>query len=224
MASESATAPAVFAAFEEAHIIPVIDLPSPDLAEPLAEALLAAGGRVAELTLRSDSAHASLVAFVAAAERLGAGPSGHPLLVGAGTVLNAADLVRAADAGASFAISPGSTPALRSVAIDADVPWIPGIASASEAMVVLEEGIRLAKFFPAETLGGVNAVKALLAPLAFHGLQLMPTGGITAASAPTYLAVDGIVAVGGSWMVARDLLVEGQWSTVTSRMREALAS
>ena len=214
----------VFAALGSARIVPVIDLPSPDLAEPLAEALLAAGGRVAELTLRSEFAHASLAAFVAAAERLGAGPDGEPLLVGAGTVLGSEDLLRAAGSGAAFAISPGSTPRLRNAAVEGGIAWVPGIATPSEAMTVLEEGFGLAKLFPAEPLGGISAVKSLLAPLAFHGLKLMPTGGITAASAPGYLAIPGVVAVGGSWMVAKELLDAGDWASVTERMRTALAS
>lgn len=206
----------------QARVVPVIDLADPDGARPLAEALLTAGARVAELTLRSPRSLEALRELAVAARELGQGPGGHPLLVAAGTVLTPDELDAARDAGAELCISPGATDSLRRHAVATGADWVPGVSSASEVMAALESDLRDVKFFPAEASGGVNAVKSLLAPFRRERLSIMPTGGITAESAGSYLAVDGVVAVGGSWMVSPALLEAGRWSEVERLMREAM--
>lgn len=206
----------------EARVVPVIDLADPDGARPLAEALLAAGARVAELTLRSPRSLDALRELAAAARELGAGPAGQSLLVAAGTVLTPGELDAARDAGAELCISPGATESLRRHAVATGADWVPGVSSASEVMAALEADLRDVKFFPAEASGGVSAVKSLLAPFRRERLRIMPTGGITAASAGSYLAVEGVTAVGGSWMVAPALLEAGRWGEVERLMRDAM--
>lgn len=215
--------PTTLAALTAARVIPVIDLPNPDHAEALAEALLGAGARVAEMTLRSPQAIESLAAMVGAAERLGRGPSGHSLLVGAGTVLTLDQLAATVDTGSQFAVSPGYSVGLASAAADSGVDWVPGAATASEVMSVLDSGRTLAKFFPAESSGGVAALKGLLGPFSSSGLQFMPTGGITPGNAPDYLGLDGVIAVGGSWMVKPALLDGSHWHEVQALMTAAVA-
>jgi len=209
-------------AVRAARVIPVIDLADPDGAHPLAEALLRAGARIAELTLRSATSIEVLREFAAVARDLGPGPSGQRLLVAAGTVLSPAELDAAHEAGAELFISPGATDALRTHASENSVDWIPGVSSASQIMDALDAGFRDLKFFPAEASGGTAAVSSLLAPFRRERISLMPTGGITAATAGAYLAIDGVAAVGGSWMVASSLLSGGRWQEVEQLMREAL--
>ena len=172
-----------------APVIPVLTIEDPAWARPIAEALVAGGLRALEVTLRTPGA---LEAIAEIAKVEGA-------VVGAGTVLNAAELDRALDAGARFIVSPGLTEPLAKAAIAADVPFLPGVATAGDLMRGLDLGLTLFKFFPAEAAGGRKALAALAAP--FYRVSFCPTGGITLASAPEWLAMPSVLCVGGSWLV-----------------------
>jgi len=172
-----------------APVIPVIVIDRVEDAVPMAEALVAGGLPVLEVTLRTPAA---LDAMKAMKQVAGA-------VVGAGTVLNARMLSDALGAGAEFIVSPGLTDSLGEAAVAAGVPFLPGIANASNIMTGLDIGLDSFKFFPASTSGGVAALKALSGP--FRSLNFCPTGGITAATAPEWLALDAVRCVGGSWVV-----------------------
>ncbi len=169
-------------------VIPVLIIEDPAQAEPLARALVARGHRVLEVTLRTSAA-LEVIAEMAKVD--GA-------IVGAGTVLGARDLDAAMDAGARFIVSPGLTEPLADAALAREVPFLPGVATASDIMRGLDLGLDRFKFFPATAAGGIPALKALAAP--FAGCRFCPTGGITEATAPDWLALDAVLCVGGSWV------------------------
>ena len=181
-------------------------------AVPLARALVAGGIKAIEVTLRTPVALDAIRAIAAEAE--GA-------VVGAGTLLVPGDIAAAERAGARFGVSPGSTPGLLDAADDSSLPWLPGAATATEAMSLLERGYRLQKFFPATQAGGPDYLRALASPL--PGIRFCPTGGITAASAPEWLALPNVACVGGSWMSAAKLVRAGDWSAVETVARAAAA-
>ena len=172
-------------------VIPVLVIEYANQARPLAEALVAGGLKVLEVTLRTPAA---LDAIREMKQVPGA-------VVGAGTVIDPETLEDALEAGAEFIVSPGLTDRLARVAIGKQVPFLPGVATASEIMRGLDLGLTHFKFFPASTSGGVKALKALSAPLG--AAQFCPTGGISAETAPDWLAVPSVLCVGGSWMVPR---------------------
>lgn len=174
-----------------APVIPVLVIDDLSHALPVAQALVAGGLRVLEVTMRTPAA---LDAIREMKQIPGA-------IVGAGTVLNPAMLDKALGAGAEFIVSPGLTPALGQAAVESAVPFLPGTANAADIMLGLDLGLTHFKFFPAETSGGIPALKALAAP--FHMARFCPTGGITPASAPGWLALDPVLCVGGSWMVPK---------------------
>jgi 2-dehydro-3-deoxyphosphogluconate aldolase / (4S)-4-hydroxy-2-oxoglutarate aldolase len=195
----------------EARLLPVVVLGDADGAGPLGEALLAGGLRSVEVTFRTDAAAAAIQTLAKRPE----------MLVGAGTVLTRDQVDQAVDAGARFVVSPGFGPAVVRRCQDLGVPVFPGVASATEIMMALDAGVQTVKFFPAEQLGGLAMVKALAAPL--RSVRFIPTGGITTANLAGYLASPAVLAVGGTWMVAPDLLAAGQWDEVTRRTRAAVA-
>jgi len=172
-----------------APVIPVLTMEEGLDAVGLAETLVEAGLPVIEVTLRTAGALDAIRAM--------AGVAG--AVVGAGTVLNEAQLAQAIDAGAQFIVSPGLTNPLALAARDTAIPFLPGIATASELMRGLDLGLDRFKFFPAEAAGGVPALKSLAAP--FGDVRFCPTGGITEQSAPAWLAHPSVLCVGGSWMV-----------------------
>lgn len=172
-------------------IIPVLVIDDVARAEPIARALVAGGVRALEVTLRTPAAFDA----IAAMKRV---PGA---VVGAGTVLNRADLNAAIVAGAEFVVSPGLTADLGEAAVASGVPFLPGVASPSDLMRGLDLGLTHFKFFPAEANGGIAAMKALTGP--FPMARFCPTGGITAASARDWLALDAVLCVGGSWLVPR---------------------
>jgi 2-dehydro-3-deoxyphosphogluconate aldolase/(4S)-4-hydroxy-2-oxoglutarate aldolase len=174
-----------------APVIPVLVIEDAAHARPVAEALVAGGLRVLEVTMRTPAA---LDAIAEMKQVPGA-------IVGAGTVLNPAMLDAALKAGSEFIVSPGLTPALGQAAVEAGVPFLPGTANAADIMLGLDLGLTHFKFFPAETSGGIPALKALAAP--FHMARFCPTGGITPATAANWLAVEPVLCVGGSWMVPK---------------------
>ncbi|MDO9456448.1 bifunctional 4-hydroxy-2-oxoglutarate aldolase/2-dehydro-3-deoxy-phosphogluconate aldolase [Nocardioides sp.] len=194
------------------RVIPVVVLDDPGRADDLGAALVAGGLPVAEATFRSPEA-------VAVLRRLA---TNRDLLVGAGTVITAAQVDLAHDAGARFVVSPGLSAAVVRRCQELGLPVFPGVSSATEIITALDLGLDTVKFFPAEANGGLASVKALAA--AFPQVRFIPTGGITADTAPTYLAHQAVAAVGGSWMVAPDLLASGQWDEVTARCAATVAA
>jgi 2-dehydro-3-deoxyphosphogluconate aldolase/(4S)-4-hydroxy-2-oxoglutarate aldolase len=172
-----------------APVIPVLVVKDLAHARPVAEALVAGGLPVLEVTLRTDVA-LDVIREMAKVEGS---------FVGAGTVLNETQLDEAIDAGAKFIVSPGLTTPLAEAAIARGIPFLPGIATAADVMRGMDLGLDRFKFFPAETSGGIKALKALAAP--FYKARFCPTGGITVDTAPDWLAVDAVTCVGGSWLV-----------------------
>ncbi len=177
------------AVMQLAPVVPVLVIEDVAHARPIAEALVAGGLFALEVTLRTAAA-LEVIAEMTKVE--GA-------VVGAGTVLNEADLRASIDAGAKFIVSPGLTEPLGRAAIASGIPFLPGIANAGDIMRGLDMGLTHFKFFPAEASGGIKALKSLAAP--FGQCRFCPTGGITQASAPDWLAIDSVLCVGGSWMV-----------------------
>ena len=190
-----------------APVVPVLVIDEVAAAVPLARALVAGGLKAIEVTFRTEAALESIRAIAAEVE--GA-------VVGAGTVLTAAQVDQAVDAGCRFMVSPGAAPDLLAAAKDCPLPLLPGAATASEAMSLLEQGYGFQKFFPAEPAGGTAYLKSLASPLA--GVRFCPTGGISRDSAADYLALPNVVCVGGSWVAPADKVAEGAWKDI-----EALA-
>ena len=172
-----------------APVVPVLVIEDAAHARPIAEALVAGGLFALEVTLRTAAA---LEVITEMAKVKGA-------VVGAGTVLNEADLRASLDAGAQFIVSPGFTEPLGKAAIASGIPFLPGIANAGDIMRGLDLGLTHFKFFPAEASGGIKALKAITGP--FGQCKFCPTGGITQASAPDWLALETVLCVGGSWIV-----------------------
>ena len=204
------------AILQQAPVVPVLAVADLDDAIPLAQALVAAGLPVLEITLRTPVA-------LDVIRRMRTVPGA---IVGAGTVLTAEDLAAVQAAGAAFAISPGATDALYAAARDAAaldnaIPLLPGIATASELMRGLEHGYRRFKFFPAESSGGIAALKGFAGP--FAQVKFCPTGGIDAAKGPSYLALSNVITVGGSWMVPGDALKAKDWRTIGELAQAAAA-
>lgn len=172
-------------------VIPVLVIDDAATARPLAQALVAGGLKVLEVTLRTPAA---LDAIREMKQVTGA-------IVGAGTVVSTDQFAQVMDAGAEFIVSPGLTDRLGSAIVESGVPFLPGVATAGDIMRGYDLGLRHFKFFPAETSGGIKALKALAAP--FHEAQFCPTGGITPATAPDWLATDRVLCVGGSWVTPK---------------------
>ncbi len=193
-----------------APVIAVVVVQQLEHAVPLARALVAGGIPAVEVTLRTPVA---LDAIRAIANEVDG------VAVGAGTVLTPQDLRASAAAGARFAVSPGHSPRLLDAADDSALPYLPGAASASEAMTLLERGYRWQKFFPAVPAGGVDFVRALASPL--PGIGFCATGGITAQSAAQWLALPNVIAVGGSWLTPGGLVAAGDWAAIEVLAREA---
>lgn len=194
---------------ELAPIIPVLVIDDVDAARPLAEALIAGGLPALEVTLRTPVA---LEAIRIMAEV----PGGQ---VGAGTLVTPQDVQAAKDAGATFGVSPGATDRLLAACEDADMPLLPGAATASEAMRLLERGYDMLKFFPAEASGGAPALKAIGAPL--PQVSFCPTGGVSPDNAGTYLKLPNVLCAGGSWVAPKDLIARRDWAGVEALAREA---
>jgi 2-dehydro-3-deoxyphosphogluconate aldolase / (4S)-4-hydroxy-2-oxoglutarate aldolase len=193
-------------------VIPVIVIERAELAVPMARALVEGGVRVLEVTLRTAAALAAIEAIATAVP---------DAIVGAGTVRSTDDARAAASAGARFAVSPGCTPAVVDACRQASLALLPGAATASEVMRAAEMGFSFLKFFPASAAGGAAMLKAWAGP--FADIVFCPTGGITAQSAPDYLALPNVRVVGGSWLTPADALGSGDWKRITRLAREAAA-
>lgn len=192
-----------------APVVPVLVIEDAAQAAPLARALVSGGLPVLEVTLRTPGALDAIRAM--------AGVPG--ARVGAGTVLSAHDVARAKAAGAEFAVAPGSTPGLIAACVAQDLPLMPGAATASEVMALLERGYTMVKFFPATEAGGARMLSALRAPL--PQARFCPTGGITAETAADYLALPNVVCVGGSWIAPASMVAAKDWTGITARARAA---
>lgn len=199
--------------FKAATVIPVLTIERREDAVPLARALVAGGVRVLEVTLRTP------VAIEAAKAMIAEVPDA---IVGIGTILNADDLARAKALGAKFGISPGGTPELLKAAAGEDLPFAPGIATASELMQALAHGFDIVKFFPAEQSGGIKALRALAGP--FPNIRVCPTGGISEANAAAWLAEPNVVAVGGSWVCPASDVKAGNWAGITAMCARTMKS
>ena len=192
-------------------VVPVIAIEDAAGATPLGDALVEGGLQIAEITFRTEAAEASIRALAGRKD----------LLVGAGTVINPDLARRAVDAGAKFIVSPGFNPKTVRWCVDNGVPIVPGMATPSDLEAALDHGVNVVKFFPAEALGGVKTLRAIAAP--YGGVKFVPTGGVTADNMEQYLAFPAVLAVGGSWMVSKELL-SGRWySEVTKLARDAVA-
>ena len=192
-----------------APVVPVLTVSDAVHARPLAEALVKGGLSALEVTLRTPAALDVI--------REMAGVKGG--VVGAGTLLTPADVHAAIDAGARFGVSPGATDRMLDAAEEAGLPILPGAATASEAMKLLERGYTIQKFFPAEASGGVPTLKAIGATI--PQVRFCPTGGVTLANAPAYLALSNTVCVGGSWVAPNEAIEAGDWSVITNLASEA---
>ncbi|EGE44842.1 bifunctional 4-hydroxy-2-oxoglutarate aldolase/2-dehydro-3-deoxy-phosphogluconate aldolase [Streptomyces sp. SID4928] len=210
--SAAPTAPSDASVLDLAPVVPVVVLHDAADAVPLARALVAGGLPAIEVTLRTPAALDSIRAM--AAEVPGA-------VVGAGTVISPEHVRDTVAAGARFLVSPGWTDALLEAMKASGVPFLPGVSTTSEVVALLERGVREMKFFPAEAAGGTAYLKALSAPL--PQARFCPTGGISLASAPSYLALPNVGCVGGSWMVPGDAVGAKDWDRVARLAAEAAA-
>ncbi len=193
-------------------IIPVTVIEDAATAVPLARALVAGGLSALEVTLRTPAALAAIEAIASEVPEAA---------VGAGTLRVPADARRTKDAGATFAVSPGYTRELGQASRDADLPLLPGVVTASELMTGYADGIRFFKFFPAVAAGGVPVLRALSGP--FPDVRFCPTGGITEATAPDFLALPTVPVCGGTWLTPADLVAAHDWDAITELARRAAA-
>lgn len=192
-----------------APVIPVLVLDDVAHAAPLARALVAGGLPALEVTLRTPVALECI-------REMAKVPGG---IVGAGTLLTPADVKAAKAAGAMFGVSPGATDTLIQACIDEDLPLLPGAATATEAMILLEKGYDMLKFFPAEASGGAPALKGIGAPI--PQISFCPTGGVSPQNKASYLSLPNVVCVGGSWVAPKDMMDAGDWDGIEKLARGA---
>lgn len=200
----------VFETIARSAVVPVVALDSPEAALPLVDTLLEGGLPLVEFTFRA----------AAAAEVIGTIARERPeVLVGAGTILTRENLEAARDSGARFGVSPGLNPATVQRAGEIGLPFVPGVATASDIERGLSLGCTVLKFFPSEALGGIAMLKALAAPFRHTGVRFMPTGGVNAANLESYLRLDLVVAVGGTWVAPKEDIEARRWQAIRDRCR-----
>jgi 2-dehydro-3-deoxyphosphogluconate aldolase/(4S)-4-hydroxy-2-oxoglutarate aldolase len=197
------------------RIVPVVVLDRVESAEPLAEALLAGGLDIMEITFRTAAAGESIRRIASRFPEI---------LLGAGTLLEKEQVHRAKDAGAVFGLAPGLNPEIVAYASEIGLRFSPGVMTPSDVELALSLGCKLLKFFPAEVAGGVNMLKALAGPYGHTGLKFIPTGGVSSGNLAAYLKLPVVAAIGGSWMVDKQLVNDGNWTEITRITREALAA
>lgn len=195
-----------------APVVPVLQFNNVEEAVETSRALVAGGLPVIEITMRTEQALQCIAAVAKQVE--GA-------VVGAGTVLNPAMMIDAIEVGSQFLVSPGATQDLMEANAKTDIPLLPGIATPSEAMALMNEGYEFLKFFPAEQAGGAGYLKSMGA--VFQNLKFCPTGGLTLEKAPSYLALKNIICVGGSWVAPADLIAAKDWDGIQKLAAEAAA-
>jgi len=194
-------------------VVPVIAIERVSDAVPLADALLEGGLPVAEITFRTE----------AAADVLSAMRDARPeLCIGAGTILDKANLGRAIDSGARFGLAPGFDPEIVDAAKAAALPFCPGIMTPSDLTLATARGVRLAKFFPAGVAGGPKALSGIAAPFAHLGIRFIPTGGVTEATIGDWLAIKQVVAVGGTWIAKTEDIREGRFKDIARNAADAV--
>ena len=198
--------------FEHTTVVPVLTIECIEDALPLAGALVHGGLTVLEVTFRTEAAAPAIAAI---AREL------PDAVVGAGTLLRPNDITQAVEAGAQFLVSPGLAPDLVAVGLASGVPYLPGVATASEVMTARGLGCSLLKFFPAAAMGGPAALAAF-APV-FRGIAFCPTGGITEETAPSYLRLPNVPMVGGAWMAPASAIAERDWSRITTLAKKAVS-
>ena len=191
-------------------IVPIISIDDAGDANPLADALIAGGLPILEITFRTEAAEAAIRTLSRRTD----------LLLGAGTVLNPDTAKRAVDAGAKFLVTPGFNPRTVKWAVENGVPILPGTATPTDLEMAVDHGVNVVKFFPAEALGGVKTLKVLAGP--FGMMKFVPTGGITAEGMGQYLAFNKVLAGGGSWMATKELLAAKRFGEVTGLARVGL--
>jgi 2-dehydro-3-deoxyphosphogluconate aldolase / (4S)-4-hydroxy-2-oxoglutarate aldolase len=199
--------------FLKQRLICVAVIDKVDDAVPLAEALLAGGMNVIEVTFRTAGAAESIAQIRQRVPQI---------FVGAGTLLTPDQVKQAVDAGSQFGVSPGLSEAVSRAAQANQLPLFPGCITPTEVMHALELGWKHLKFFPAETAGGVNTLKSLIGPFGHTGVKFIPTGGITSATLASYLAIPQVAAVGGSWMAERKLVADKAWTKISELAAEAM--
>jgi len=195
-------------------VVPVIALDDPAAALPLADALIEGGLPVAEITFRTSAARATIEAIARARPEL---------LIGAGTVLDEAQLDEAVDAGARFALSPGLDAAVLAHAAKRGLPFAPGIMTPTDLQAALRAGCSMVKFFPAMPAGGPSMLKNIAAPYLHTGIRFNPTGGVSMDNLADWLSLKEVAAVGGTWIASRADIAAGNWSKITANARAAVA-
>ncbi len=196
---------------EVKRIVPVIVLEDAKDAVPLGRALIAGGLPLAEITFRTQAAEASIQAM----------KSEFPeMTVGAGTIVSVEQVKRARQAGATFIVSAGFSEPVTRYCTENEIPIFPGACTPTELLLLTQYGLDVAKFFPAKQFGGIEMIKALSGP--FPAMKFMPTGGINADNLKDYLALPNVIACGGSWMVKKELILQGRFDEITSLTKEAV--
>ncbi|KHK96363.1 hypothetical protein LK09_15365 [Microbacterium mangrovi] len=205
----------VLAEVAQIRVVPVVEIDDVATAVPLARALTAGGIRTMEVTLRTPAALDAIRAVAAEVEGF---------LVGAGSVVTTDQVAAAAAAGAVYGVSPGWHPSLSAAAADAAFPYVPGVVTPSEVLDAAAHGHRRLKFFPAGVYGGAATLRSFSGPFGALGVSFMPTGGVTPASLPDFLALPNVFAVGGTWVAARGTIAAGDTPSITRAAREAAAA
>ncbi len=195
----------------ELKLVPVVVLDDAKDAAPLAEALIEGGLPCAEVTFRT----------AAAAEAIRAISKYPQICLGAGTVLSIDQVKQAVDCGATYIVTPGFNPKVVGYCVENNIPITPGVCTPTQIEIGLEFGIKVMKFFPAEAYGGLTTLKAICAP--YNMVKFIPTGGINASNVCAYLAFDNVFACGGSWMVKKTLISNGDYAEITRLTQEAVA-
>ena len=193
-------------------VVPVVAIESVDSAVPLADALSECGLPLAEITFRTAAAAAVM-------EKLGKERPG--VMVGAGTILTVENLRRAVDAGAAFGVAPGLNPKVVEEALKLGFPFAPGVMTPSDVEAGLALGLDVLKFFPAGAVGGAKFLKSLAAPYAHTGVRFIPTGGVSPENLAEYLGMSAVLAVGGTWIAAKDAIARGDWDGIRAAARAA---
>jgi len=196
------------------RIVPVVVIDDGAQAVPLAQALQAGGLDIIEITLRTPAAEPAIAAISQTFPNM---------LVGAGTILEEAQVARVVAAGAQFGVAPGLNESVVKKAQACGLPFVPGVMTPSEVERALALGCNILKFFPADAAGGVKMLKSIAAPYAHTGVKFIPLGGLNATNAAEYLTVPSVIALGGSWIVERKLIAEKNWTAITRLTREAVS-
>jgi 2-dehydro-3-deoxyphosphogluconate aldolase/(4S)-4-hydroxy-2-oxoglutarate aldolase len=199
----------ILARIEKFRLLPIVVIDKAEHAAQFGELLVAGGLPIVEFTLRTPAAEPAIRALAKRGD----------LLVGAGTILTTEQADRAIDAGAQFLVAPGTNPKVIEHALKRGLPMVPGIATPSEIEIAISLGAEVLKFFPAETMGGVAALKAFAGP--FPDVRFLPTGGITPELLPSYLRLRSVVACGGSWIAPRDLLAAARFDSIAALIEQA---